>query len=164
MDTEFGRWMEDVTNEKLSNIREVANLVIRLKMIVECGRIQKRTEVFICTDNQVAKSIYFKGLIKSCELHEIIVRLRKLEMEGRLIVHFLWISGKWMIEKRTDGLSHGEFASGIMQRNWFLGYLLLNKITLCQQPGRIRYIIRRNIIYKKTHKTFVQLGLYNEPI
>ena len=75
VDAEFGKWKKDVTDNKLSNFWEGANLVIRLKRMVECRRIQKGTEVFICTDNQVAESTYFKGLAKSCELHEMIVGL-----------------------------------------------------------------------------------------
>ena len=60
-DTEFGRWTEDVTNEKLSNFREGANLVIRFKRMVECEKVRRGTEVFICTDNKVAEATYFKG-------------------------------------------------------------------------------------------------------
>lgn len=130
MDTEFRQWIEDVTDAKSSNFRQGANLVIRLKKMVKCGRIQKGTEVFICTDNQVAESTYFKGLAESCKLHEMIVRLRKLEMEGGLIVHFLWISGKRMIRQGTDGLSCGGFASRTMQGNLFLGYLLFIKTVM----------------------------------
>lgn len=65
--------------------------------MVECGRIQKGTEAFICTDNQIAETTYFKGLVKFCKLHMMIVGLRKLEMEVGLIAHFLRISGKQMI-------------------------------------------------------------------
>lgn len=75
IDAEFGRWTEDVTNNKLSNFQEGANLVIRLKRMVECGRIQKGTEVFICADIQVAEATYFKGSAKSRALHKMIVKL-----------------------------------------------------------------------------------------
>ena len=40
VDIEFGRWTQDVSNKKLSNFREGANLVIQLKRIVKCRRIQ----------------------------------------------------------------------------------------------------------------------------
>ena len=134
VDTEFGRWTEDVTNDKSSNFREGANLVIRLKRMVECGKVSRGTEVFICTDNKVAEATYFKGSAKSRELHEMIVELRKLEMDSGLIVHFLWISGKRMIEQGTDGLSRGEFASGIMQGKSFLSFLPFNETAFHRQP------------------------------
>lgn len=92
-------------------------------------------------DNQVAESTYFKGLARSCKLHEMIVGLRKLEMEGGLIIHFLLISGKQMTEQRTDRLSHREFASRIIQGDSFLGYLPFNKTVLSCQLSLKRTVL-----------------------
>ena len=84
--------MRSVTEEKTSNFRESANLVLRLKKLVNDGVVPKGSEVFIVTDNAVFESIYFKGSSKSHFLHEMIVELKKLEMENTLIVHVFWIS------------------------------------------------------------------------
>ena len=86
-------------------------------------------------ENQVAEATYFKELAKSCKLHEMIVELRKLEMEYGLIVHFLCILLKQMIKQGTDGLSLGEFASRIMQRNLFFNHLPLNETILFLKPS-----------------------------
>ena len=109
VDAQFGNWKWEVTENESSNFRESANLVHSLRTYLKSGRIEQGSEVFICTDNAVAESTYFKGSSKSSKLHELIVDLRRLEMEGDLIVHFLWISGKRMIKQGTDGLSRGDF-------------------------------------------------------
>jgi hypothetical protein len=90
---DFGKWMEDVTNNESSNFREAGNLVIQLKRMLKAGKIEEGTEVFVFTDNQVAASTYFWGSAKNSKLHQLILGLRKLEMEGKLIIHFVWIAG-----------------------------------------------------------------------
>ena len=63
--------------------------------------------MIIATNNSVSKSIFFKGSSKLSTLHEMIVELQKLELEGELIVCFIWILGKRMIELSVDGLLCG---------------------------------------------------------
>ena len=105
VDVNFGRWTFDVTENRSSNFRESANLVTSLKDFISTGKIARGSEVFICTDNGVAESTYFKGSSSSSQLHDLIVELRKLEMAGDLIVHCIWMSGKRMIDQGTDELS-----------------------------------------------------------
>jgi len=131
---EFGSWMKSVTEEKTSNFRESANLVLRLKKLVNDGFVPKGSEVFIVTDNAVFESIYFKGSSKSHFLHETIVELKKLEMERTLIVHVFWISGKRMIKIGVDGLSRGDLSSGVMAGNDLLSYLPFNETALQRHP------------------------------
>ena len=114
----FGKWMEDVTDRESSNFREAANLVIRLKRMLKDGALTEGMEVFVFTDNQVAESTYFKGSSKNSKLHQLILRLRKLEMAGKLIIHFIWIPGtrmiaqgtrnRWLITRRIFKWSHGR--------------------------------------------------------
>ena len=87
-------------------------------------------EVFIVTDNAVFESFYFKGSSKSRQLHEMVIELKKLEMEGALLVRVVWISGKRMIRIGVDGLSRGDFASGVMAGNSILQYLPINETAL----------------------------------
>ena len=134
IDTEFGRWTGAVTEEKSSNFREAANLVIRLRRLIDADEISRGTEVFICTDNAVAESTYFKGSSKSSPLHNLIVELKRLEMEGWLIIHFIWIPGTRMIAHGTDGLSRGDTSSGVMGGTEFLSLLPLNESALDRQP------------------------------
>jgi hypothetical protein len=131
---DFGKWMEDVTDNESSNFREAANLVIRLKRMLKSGELKKGTEVFVFTDNQVAESTYFRGSAKNSKLHQLILGLRKLEMEGQLIIHFVWMAGTRMIEQGSDGLSRSEFSSGVMTGEDFLKYLPLNETAFERQP------------------------------
>ena len=64
----------------------------------------------------------------------MIVDLRKLEMKDLLIIHFIWISGKRMIQHGSDGLSRGDTGSGVMEGKGFLDVLPLNETALHQQP------------------------------
>ena len=127
VDAEFGNWTFEVSETNSSNFRESANLVIKLKRLILENRIQKGSEVFVVTDNFVAEATFFKGSAKSPLLHELIVKLRKLEMEGQLIITFTWLSGKRMIAQGTDGLSRGDFSSGVMQGKAFLDFFPLNE-------------------------------------
>ena len=67
---------------------------MRLKNIVNEGKIKPSSEVFIVTDNAVFESFYFKGSSKSRQLHEMVIELKKLEMEGALLVRVVWISSR----------------------------------------------------------------------
>ena len=141
IDAEFGRWTPAVTEEKSSNFREAANLVIRLRRLINADEIPRGTEVFICTDNAVAESTYFKGSSKSSPLHNLIVELKRLEMEGWLIIHFIWIPGTRMIEHGTDGLSRGDTSSGVMGGKEFLSLLPLNESALDRQLNVKRTVL-----------------------
>ena len=94
------------------------------------GAIEPGTEVFVITDNAVAESTFFKGSSKSSLLHDMIVNLRRLEMEGQLIVHFNWVSGVRMQAQGTDGLSRGELGTGVMQGIPFCSFLPFNETAL----------------------------------
>lgn len=119
-----------MSNKKLSKFCEGSNQMTCLKKMVECGSIQRGTEIFICTNNQVAELTYFERSSKFYKLHKMIISLRKLEMYGALIVHFLWILGKCVIEQKQTDYLRGKVASGKIQGNSFLKYLLFNKNVL----------------------------------
>ena len=62
VDTEFGRWTEDVTNEKSSNFCEGANIVIRLERMVECGKVRRGTKGVHLHQQQSGGSNIFQRL------------------------------------------------------------------------------------------------------
>jgi hypothetical protein len=70
----------------------------------------------------------------------MVLELRKMEMSGQFIIHFIWISGKQMISQGSDGLSRGDFSSGVMSGQHFLKHAfdrqkeLKNKLMSCL-PG-----------------------------
>ena len=103
-----------MTAETSSNYKETINLVFHLKRLVASGKIEQRSEIFLFTDNEVAESIYFRGTSHLSQLHKIILELRKIEMRGDLVVHFIWISEKQMINQGTDGLSQADVSSRVM--------------------------------------------------
>ena len=139
--TEFRKWTKEATKQKSSNFCKSSNLVIRLKNLLQDGKIERGSEVFIVTDNVVTESTFFKGSPKSSSLHYLIVELQRLEMEGELIVQLVWIAGKKMIKISVDGLSRGDFSSGVMAGNRFLKYLPLNERALKRCPSILEHII-----------------------
>ena len=126
---EYGSWIDTITNQASSNFRESAYLVRRLKDEIESGNLEKGSEVWVFTDNSTAEAIMYKGSSKSEQLHYLVLDLdlRKMEMKGELIIHFVWISGTRMIFQGTDGLSRGDFTSGVMAGDNYLKFLPLNQ-------------------------------------
>lgn len=133
IDVTHGNWALRVTLEASSNFREAANLVLELRRLVAGGQLLRGSEVWVFTDNSCAEKTFYKGQSTSRLLHEMVVELRKLEMEGALIIHFVWFSGKRMIAQGTDGLSRGDFTSGVMAGEDFLKYIPLNESALERQ-------------------------------
>ena len=103
-----------------SNFCETANLVISLREKIGAGTIESGSKVFVFTDNSTAEAAMYKGSSRSPLLHQLVLDLRKMEMVGDSIVHFVWILGKRMIWQGTDGLSRGDISSGIMAGEKFL--------------------------------------------
>ena len=57
----------------------------------------------------------------------MILELQKMELDGELIIHFIWISRKHMIAQGTDGVSRADLSSGVMGGQTFLKYLTLDE-------------------------------------
>ncbi len=107
-----GKWGIFYRTEASSNFRELRNLVDAVELEYKQGGLDGH-ELFLFTDNQVAERAYYKGSSSSRTLFELVLRLRKIEMEGRLILHVIHISGKRMIACGIDGLSRGDTSEGI---------------------------------------------------
>ena len=71
-------------------INRQTNLVLRIEKMVQSGEFEKGTELFVFTDNFVSERAFYKGSSSSRLLHDLVLRLRKLEMKGELFVHFIW--------------------------------------------------------------------------
>ena len=72
-----------------SNFRETANLVISLRGEIEAGSIEHGSEVFVFSNNSTAEATLYKGSSRSPLLHQMVLDLRKMEMMGDIIVHFV---------------------------------------------------------------------------
>jgi hypothetical protein len=119
-------WTEE-TSKKSSNYRELYNLVLKIEELVRDGTIQQGMDIFVFTDTFVVECAFYHGSAKSKLLHELIVHLRKLEMNGDIFIQFIWIAGTRMIWQGTDGLLQGELTVGVMAGEHFLKFVPLNK-------------------------------------
>jgi hypothetical protein len=102
-------------------------LIIRAKALIQEGKLKPGLELFVFTDNSVAERTHHKGSSSSPKLHQMILELRKMEMSGQFIIHFIWIAGKRIIAQGSDRLSRGDFSSGVMSGQHFLKHLTLDE-------------------------------------
>jgi hypothetical protein len=119
-------WTEE-TSKKSSNYRELYNLVLKIEELVRDGTIQQGMDIFVFTDTFVVECAFYHGSAKSKLLHELIVHLRKLEMNGDIFIQFIWIAGTRMIWQGTDGLLQGELTVGVMAGEHFLKFVPLTR-------------------------------------
>jgi hypothetical protein len=63
------------------------------------------------TDNTTAEAAHFHGTTKHGKLlFDLVLRLRKIEMERNCRIHIIHVAGKRMIWQGSDGLSRGDDA------------------------------------------------------
>jgi hypothetical protein len=86
--TQLGAWGNE-TSEELSNFREVYNLVLRIEQMVRREELAPGSELFVFTDSFVSERAFHNGSSKSRRLHALVLKLRQLEIEGKLIVHVI---------------------------------------------------------------------------
>eukprot|EP00978_Attheya_sp_CCMP212_P029827 scaffold107351_cov30-Attheya_sp.AAC.1 len=115
IDVDVGTWTEHTTNATSSNWKEMNNFVVKLEDMYERGQIPEGTELWLFMDNFVTKRAYHRGTSSSKQLFDLVLRLRKLQMNGKLFLHVVWVAGTRMIEQGTDGGSRGDFTTGVLR-------------------------------------------------
>jgi hypothetical protein len=60
-----------------------------------------------------------------------------IEMKGKAFIHVVWVSGKRMIAQGTDGLSRGEFTSGVMRGMPMLEFVPLHLSVLDRRKDQV---------------------------
>jgi hypothetical protein len=120
----FGLWGSDL-DDSSSNHRELKNLADMVFCMEHDGDLEG-TEVFIFTDNSTAERAFFKGSSKSKILHDLVLRLRKLEMTAGIKLHFIHVSGTRMITQGSDGLSRGNLSEGVMRGEEMTSFIPLH--------------------------------------
>ena len=70
----------------------------------------------------MAENAFYKGSSSSKSLFDLVLRLRKVEVEGRIILYMIHTSGKRMIVSGVDELSRGDTTRGVIQGNNLLYY------------------------------------------
>ena len=128
-----GTWTEDM-DCRSSNYRKLLNLVQTLEEGVSSGRLLE-SETWIFTDNSTSESVFWKGHSPSRLLNDLALRLRTLEMGGRVRIHMVHVAGSRMIAQGTDGLSRGDLTEGVMTGSSILQYIPLHKSVLDRQPS-----------------------------
>jgi hypothetical protein len=123
-------WRSGVWNlsirEESSNFREFKNLVESIEKFVADGTL-KGHELFMFTDNSTAEAAFFKGTSSSEKLFDLVLRLRKIEIEGELVIHLIHVAGTRMIWSGVDGLSRGDHNAGVMTGESMLSFVPLAK-------------------------------------
>jgi hypothetical protein len=97
-------------------------------------------EVFLFTDNTTAEGCFYKGNSPSKLLFHLILRLRVLEMTGRIKLHVIHVSGSRMIAQGTDGLSRGGYGDGVMSGASMLSFVPLHFSALDRMPSLLPWI------------------------
>ena len=101
----FGIWGQDAEDQS-SNYCELRNLVETVEEEALDGYLTGG-ELWLFTDNTTAEGCFFRGGSSSKLLHELVLRLRRTEVEYDLTLHVVHVAGTRMIAKGTHGLSRG---------------------------------------------------------
>jgi hypothetical protein len=133
-----GLWSE-VDDSSTSNYRELNNLVTAIEEGIAAGHLQN-TELFLFTDNSTAEGAFFKGNSPSRPLFDLILRLRTIEMQGLLKLHVIHVAGSRMIAQGTDGLSRGDFSTGVMSGTPMLQFVPLHLGAIERWPALLPWL------------------------
>ena len=98
------------------------------------------TELWLFTDNSTAENCFARGNSSSKKLHELIVRLRKVEMEAGLNLQLVHVAGTRMIAQGTDGLSRGALLEGVLSGKDMLAYVDLSKTAIERHPPLLEFL------------------------
>jgi hypothetical protein len=138
---EYGQWKSEVVEAQSSNWREFTNLVEFLEDVILRHKLAG-SEIFMFTDNSTSESAFWKGTSSSPLLFELVLRLKKMEMEHNIIIHVVHVSGKCMIDQGTDGLLRSDHSAGVMTGRDIRGWVPLNQGALVSSDGLTKWINR----------------------
>ena len=139
VDTEHGLWTRQY-GSRSSNFRELYNLILRLEALVHGNQLEHGAEVFMFTDNATSESAFYRGTSSSYLLFSLVLRARKMEMDGRIFLRVVWVAGTRMIAQGTDGLSRGDLMTGVMAGSSMLFHVPLNRHCEERQPGVVPWL------------------------
>ena len=134
----YSLWPGDVEDQSL-NYRELKNLVDTVEEESKAGYLQG-LELWLFTDNSTAESCFHKGGLLSGHLHDLVPRLRKLELDARFTLYVVHVAGTRMIAQGIDGLSRGVLLEGVMAGEYMLSYIPLAKGAVQRQPNLADYV------------------------
>lgn len=127
----YGLWSSADAGQS-SNFRELLNLVQSVEEEASANNVAD-TELWLFTDNSTAESCFCRGSSSSQLLHELVLRLRRLEMEHSLNLQIVHVAGTRMIEQGTDGLSRGLLLEGVCRYHSFRHRTIPTTTRVCQE-------------------------------
>ena len=83
---------------------------------------------------------YYKGNSSSNFLFELILRLSVLEVNCKMKLHIVHVSGTRMMQQGSDGLSRGNMMEGVMRGDGMLSFIQLHKSALDEQKNLENWI------------------------
>jgi hypothetical protein len=134
----IGLWTAEEEEDSL-NLKELKNLVDRVKEEAEAGRL-KNCKFFLFTNNSVAESCLYCGTSKSRQLHGLVLRRWSLEMTYGMTIHVIHGSGKRMIAQGTDGCSQGSLMEGVMMRLDMMLFVDLSCTAINCHPPSLEWV------------------------
>jgi hypothetical protein len=134
----FRLWGKD-DKEQSSNYQELRNLVDTVEEEAKEGHLRDE-ELWLFTDNSTAENCFFGGGSSSKLLHELVLRLRKAEMEHGFTLHTVHVAGTRMIAQGTDGLSSGILLEGVVKGEDMLSFVDLSQTAVERHPEVLVYV------------------------
>ena len=160
VEVKHGIWTREFSGRS-SNFRELNNLVQRVEELAKEEQLSEGTEIFLFTDNSTAESAFYRGTSSSPLLFELVLRLKELEMSGKVFIRVVWVAGTRMIEQGTDGLSRGDLLNGVMTGASMLSFVPLNKSAEERQPGVVQFFL--DTVGNETEWTHLDSNGWFEP-
>ncbi len=134
----FGTWGKDMEFES-SNLRELQNLVDTLEEMSKRGELTG-CEIFLFTDNSTAEAAFFNGSSKSQKLFDLVLQVRKLEMDMCTKIHLCHVAGERMKVQGSDGLSRGNLNVGVMAGKAMMEFVPIHLGAIERYDGKKEWI------------------------
>lgn len=122
---QHGLWLTEEAGRG-SNWREARNLANRVLRDVRAGRMDGH-EVWMATDNSTWSAVINKGMSTSEQLYDVVREVKEECRRHDVFLHCFHVSGLRMISSGFDGLSRGDFESGVMLGADLRDFLPLHK-------------------------------------
>jgi hypothetical protein len=130
----IGTWEAD-TEESSSNLCEFENVVCcSLPAEAAAGALQGSI-IFMCTDNSPVEAALAKGNSSSQKLFDLVLQVRRLEMDHLAQIIMLHVSGKRMKAQGTDGVSQRQIKEGVLAGHGMMTFILFHLSALQRSPG-----------------------------
>ncbi len=88
----------------------------------------------------MAESCFYRGTLKSRQLHRLLLRLWSLEMIYGMTIHVIHVSGKRMIAQCTDGRFWGSLMEGVMTELDMLLFVDLSRTAINCHPPLLEWV------------------------